>query len=504
METFLGLCFLFVTIVLTIYGVNALVFTLYFFYKRFTSKTPDTRAEPTRSAWPEVTIQLPIYNERASVRRVIDSAACMDYPLDRLAIQVLDDSTDDTTDLARERVKYWKAQGRKISLVRRPDRSEYKAGNLKHGMALDHSEFLAVFDADFHPAPSWLKRTLEPFFGEDGEKIGMVQTRWLHANEYESPLTRVQAMLLDGHFGIEKCVRSDAGWFSSFNGSAGIWRRRCIESSGGWRGETLSEDLDLSFRAQLNGWTFRYLPRVCAAAELPTTISAFKIQQFRWAKGCMQAMVLHAPRILRAPVSPWKKIQGLIQISGFIIHALMVFLVLLSLPLALAGSPMLSGLPMAILGFGAAGAPLMIAAGVWNLHPERGWWKRLFWMPMLVLLATGVAVSNCKAVITGLLNIRSPFQRTPKPSDAPPRNAPPREMRKTIQLDSIVWWELGLAAYALATVVIDLRHGNLANAVYFLVYSAGFAWVGLSTLLEAYPPLPSKNLSSKKLDAGTN
>jgi cellulose synthase/poly-beta-1,6-N-acetylglucosamine synthase-like glycosyltransferase len=503
METLLGLCFLLVTIVLTIYGVNAFVFTLYFFYKRFTSKSPDTRAEPIHT-WPEVTIQLPIYNERASVRRVIDSAARMEYPLDRLSIQVLDDSTDDTTRLAVERVEYWKAQGRNISLVRRPDRSEYKAGNLKHGMGLDQSEFLAVFDADFHPAPTWLKRALEPFFGEGGESVGMVQTRWLHANELESPLTRVQAMLLDGHFGVEKCVRSDAGWFSSFNGSAGIWRRRCIESSGGWRGETLSEDLDLSFRAQLNGWTLHYLPHVCAAAELPTTMAAFKIQQFRWAKGCMQAMTLHAPRILRARVGPLKKIQGLIQISGFIIHALMVLLVLLSLPLALAESPVLNGFPMAILGFGAAGAPLMIAAGVWNLHPERDWWKRLFWMPMLVLLATGVAVSNCKAVITGLLKIHSPFQRTPRPSDTPAGNAPLREMRKTIQADSIIWWELGLAAYALATVVIDLRNSNLPNAAYFLVYSAGFAWVGLATLLEAYAPLHSKILSSERIDAGTD
>jgi cellulose synthase/poly-beta-1,6-N-acetylglucosamine synthase-like glycosyltransferase len=501
MEHILAVCFLFVTLILTVYGANALVLTLYFIWLRFSTKPPDAKPVKPPQTCPEITIQLPVYNECASVRRVIDSAARIDYPVNRLTIQVLDDSTDDTTRVAEERVEYWRAQGKNISLVHRADRSEYKAGNLKHGMALDHSEFLAVFDADFHPAPDWLKQAMEPFFGEDGASIGLVQTRWSHMNETHSPLTRVQAMLLDGHFGIEQCVRSDAGWFSSFNGSGGVWRRRCIEESGGWRGDTLSEDLDLSFRAQLGGWKFRYLPAVCAAAELPTTVSAFKIQQFRWAKGCMQAMLLHAPKITQAPVSPWKKIQGLIQISGFIIHALLVLLVLLSLPLALAGSPALRGLPMAILGFGAAGGPLMIAAGVWNLHPEKGWWKRLLWMPVLVLLATGVAVSNSKAVITGLLNIYSPFQRTPKPSDAPAGNATLREIRKTVRVDSITWWEIGLAAYALAAVVIDLRNGNLANAAYFLVYAAGFAWVGVSALLEAYSPLFEKKLSSKKLDA---
>ncbi len=501
MEHILAVCFLFVILILTVYGANALVLTLYFFRLRFSKKPPESKPVKPPQTWPEVTIQLPVYNECASVRRVIDSAARMEYPANRLAIQVLDDSTDDTTRVAEERVEYWKAQGRNISLVHRPDRSEYKAGNLKHGMALDHSEFLAVFDADFHPTPDWLKRTMEPFFAEDGASIGLVQTRWRHMNENQSPLTRVQAMLLDGHFGIEQYVRSSRGWFSSFNGSGGVWRRRCIEESGGWRGDTLSEDLDLSFRAQLGGWKFRYLPRVCAAAELPTTVSAFKIQQFRWAKGCMQAMVLHAPKIIQAPVSLWKKIQGLIQISGFIIHALMVLLVLLSLPLALAGSPVLRGLPMAILGFGAAGGPLMIAAAVWNLHPEKGWWKRFLRMPILVLLATGVAVSNSKAVITGLLNIHSPFQRTPKPSDAPAGNVPMREIRKAIRVDSITWWEIGLAAYALATVVIDLRNGNLANAAYFLVSAAGFAWVGVSALLEAYSPPFGKNLFSKKLDA---
>ncbi len=504
MEHILAVSYIFVTIILTVYGVNALVLILFFFRRRLFPKSTDPKPGKPPNVRPEVTIQLPIYNERASVRRVIDSAARMDYPLNRLTIQVLDDSTDETTRLAEERVEYWKAQGRNIHLVRRPDRSEYKAGNLKHGMETDTSEFLAVFDADFHPTPDWLKQALEPFFGEGGDGIGMVQTRWRHMNEFQSPLTRVEAILLDGHFGVEQCVRSDEGWFSSFNGSGGIWRRRCIEESGGWRGKTLSEDLDLSFRAQLGGWKFRYLPGVCAAGELPTTMSAFKIQQFRWAKGCMQAMVLHAPRILQAPAGLWKKIQGLIQISGFIVHALMVFLVLLSLPLALADSPVLSGLPMAILGFGAAGGPLMIAAGVWNLHPERGWWKRLFWMPVLILLATGVAASNCTAVITGLLNIHSPFQRTPKPSDEPAGKIALPRNRTTIRVDPILWWEIGLAVYTLATVLIDLRNGNLANAAYFLVYSAGFAWVGLSALLEAYTPLFDKRLSSKKVNARTD
>jgi cellulose synthase/poly-beta-1,6-N-acetylglucosamine synthase-like glycosyltransferase len=503
MIKFLGWIFYFVSIWLSIYGVNAILLTLIFIYRRLTRKRTVLPSISPRISWPEVTIQLPIYNERAMVRRVIDSAARMDYPLDRLVIQVLDDSTDDTTRLAAEQVDYWRSRGRNISLVHRSVRSEYKAGNLRHGMKLDHGEFLAVFDADFSPPADWLKQALEPFFGEDGGSIGMVQTRWQHVNESELPLTRVQALLLDGHFGIEQCVRSGEGLFSSFNGSAGIWRRRCIEESGGWRGDTLSEDLDLSFRAQLKGWKFRYLPHVIAPAEVPTTMSAFKIQQFRWAKGCMQAMRRHAYRILQAPVSLWKKVQGLIQISGFIVHALMVLMVLLSLPLAIAGPQALAGMPMAILGIGALGAPLMIAAAEWNLYPRQSWWKRLLWMPMLVMLATGVAVSNTKAVITGLLNIHSPFQRTPKPWDALDGKSSFLELWKSSKVDPIIWWEIALAVYALITVMIDIRRENWANAVYLLIYAASFAWVALATQLEAMYPLLSRLFSSKVLNART-
>jgi cellulose synthase/poly-beta-1,6-N-acetylglucosamine synthase-like glycosyltransferase len=490
--------FLLIVIIAALYGVNAMILTLIFLFGRIRKHDPTIDPTPSIGIWPTVTIQLPIYNEFSTAQRVIDSAARMDYPLDRLTIQVLDDSTDETTRLAAQRVDYWKTQGRNISLIRRPNRSEYKAGNLRNGMELDHSEFLAIFDADFLPAPDWLRRSLNPFFEPGGESVGMVQTRWLHVNESQSLLTQALSKLLDAHFGIEQPVRSRERWFGSFNGSGGIWRRRCIEESGGWRGDTLSEDLDLSFRAQLKGWTFRYLQNVTAPDELPASLTAFKIQQFRWAKGCMQAMVLHARKILAAPASLWKKIQGVYQISIFLVDGLLVLMVLLSFPLALANSWALRGIPMALLGLGATGGPVMIAGAEWNLHPDRSWWKRILWMPILLLLGTGIAVSNAKAVAMGILNIPSPFQRTPRPLEDERGKRTIGEIWKTIQSDSVMWWEILLAAVAMGTVVIDLRNGNWPNAAYFLAYAAGFGWVGLATLMEAYRPLFQKIFSSKK------
>jgi cellulose synthase/poly-beta-1,6-N-acetylglucosamine synthase-like glycosyltransferase len=493
--------YFFVCLLLTIYGVNALLLTLFFLYRQITGKSRKAAAVPSSIDWPEVTIQLPVYNESTVIRRLIDSAARLNYPVDRLTIQVLDDSTDDTTRQAAEQVDYWRSQGRNISLVHRPVRSEYKAGNLKNGMKLDHSEFLAIFDADFIPPVDWLKKALEPFFEPGGDVIGMVQTRWVHLNESQSPLTRAQALLLDGHFGIEQRVRSDEGLFFGFNGSAGIWRRRCIEESGGWRGEMLSEDLDLSYRAQLNGWKFRFLPDVVAPAELPPTMTAFKIQQFRWAKGSMQAVRNHVPRILRARISLWKKWHGLLHISGYIVHPLMTLLVLLSLPLALAGPQALKEVPMAWLGIGALGTPLLFPVAEWSLYPKQNWWKRALWLPLMVILGTGVAVSGTKAVLSGLLNVPSDFQRTPRQGDSPIGMRSLRAAWESIHIDLNTWIEILLAILSFLIVVIDIWYGNWINAIFLSVFSAGFAWVAASTLWETFSPWLAKRSSSRMLNA---
>ncbi len=487
-----------VSICLSIYGANALLITLIFFYRRTTKKNPTSPSLPSDFDWPTVAVQLSVYDEAALIRRLIDSAANMDYPLDRLSIQVLDDSTDDTTVKAAERVEYWKARGRKIALIHRAVRTEYKAGALRNGMELDHSEFLALFDADFNPPADWLKRAIAPFYGTGGEKVGMVQTRWTHVNEGLSPLTHAEALMLDGTFGIEHPVRSGEGLFFNFNGTGGIWRRRCIEEAGGWNGETLSEDLDLSYRAQLKGWTFRYLVDVPAPAELPTTMSAYKIQQFRWAKGSMQVVRRQVPRIIRAPVSVWKKAHGLLHVSGFFVQLMMVLMVFLSLPLAFAGPNALKGLPTVWLAVGALGGPFLLAAGAWSLYPKQPWWIRVLWMPVSLMLGTGVAASNSIAAITGLLNIRSPFQRTPKPADPPADERAVHPARGWAWVGAMTLLEISLTVYALAAFVIHVQLGIWINAMYLIIYAVGFTWAAIATLVETFSPWLMKVFSPRK------
>jgi hypothetical protein len=288
--------------------------------------------------------------------------------------------------------------------------------------------------------------------------------------------------------------------FFGFNGTAGIWRRQCILDSGNWHGDTLSEDLDLSYRAQLRGWVFWYLPDVVAPAELPTTMSAFKIQQFRWAKGSIQAVRKTVPRILQAPVGLWKKWEGLMHVTGYSVHPLMVCMVLLSLPLSLVGRQALKGLPMTWLGIGTLGPPLLFAAAERSLYPGRDWWKRFTWLPLLTILGTGVAVSNTKAVISGLLNIQSPFQRTPKTGAGNAVGRSGHVLREPVAVDSVTWMEFALAAYAFVVVVIDIHFKNWFNAVYLSIYCAGFAWVALATLWEAFSPWLIKTLSPEKWD----
>jgi cellulose synthase/poly-beta-1,6-N-acetylglucosamine synthase-like glycosyltransferase len=500
MVEYLTWAFFIVSIWLTIYGVNALILTLMYFFRRTAKKEKNAVFPPANFKWPEVTVQLPVYNEPVVVRRLINSAARLSYPLDKLIIQVLDDSTDGTTSHAAEQVDYWKSRGRRISLIHRAARTEYKAGALRNGMEQTASEFLAIFDADFIPPNSWLKKALEPFFRPDGKSVGMVQTRWVHINETQSALARAQALLLDGHFGIEQRVRSDEGLFFGFNGTAGIWKRQCILDGGGWHGDTLSEDLDLSYRAQLKGWIFKYLPDVVAPAELPTTMAAFKIQQFRWAKGSIQAVRKSIPRLLKAPVSLGKKWEGLVHITGYSVHPLMVCMVLLSLPLSLFGRHALKDLPMAWLGVGTLGPPLLFAAAEWSLYPAQKWWKRVSWLPLLTILGTGVAVSNTKAVLSGLLNISSPFQRTPKTGAGNAVKTMASIFREPVAIDSIAWMELALAVYAFIVVVIDVHYRNWANAFYLAIYCAGFAWVGLATFWEAVAPWVIKTLSPEQWD----
>jgi cellulose synthase/poly-beta-1,6-N-acetylglucosamine synthase-like glycosyltransferase len=412
----------------------------------------------------------------------------------------LDDSTDETSKLAAEQVHYWSARGRSIRHIRRTNRTEYKAGALKYGMSLTSSEYFAIFDADFLPPADWLKQAILPFLGAKGASIGMVQTRWTHLNERYSLLTRAQALLLDGHFGVEQRVRHEEGFFFGFNGTAGIWRRQCVEDAGGWRGNTLSEDLDLSYRAQLAGWKFCYLPKVEAPAELPATMAAFKIQQTRWAKGSIQAVRTLAPGLLTTRINIWKKIEGLIHISGYMVHPLIVLMVLLSLPLLLGGHYISKDIPMAWLGIAGLGPPLLFLIAEASLYPRQAWWRRAAWLPILMLLGVGVAVSNTLAVLGALFDIRTPFQRTPKMGNNIAGNPLQRRAPDSHGLGWTTVAEIGLSGYAIYTAVLTMQNSNYIGAPLLFTYGVAFAWVAGASLWEAWAPWVYRLITPKRLN----
>ena len=394
---------------LAIYGSHRLLLLALYYRNRHRLNPPT--AEPTH--WPMVTIQLPLFNEMYVASRLIDSVCRLDYPRDRLEIQVLDDSTDETADIVAERVQHYLANGFHIHHLHRTHRHGFKAGALENGLARSRGNLLAVFDADFSPRPDFLKRTV-PHFADPG--IGMVQARWEHINRRFSLLTRIQAILLDGHFAIEHAARHASGRFFNFNGTAGIWRKEAIVDAGGWQHDTLTEDLDLSFRAQLRGWHFLFLPAVTAPAELPVDIHAFKSQQFRWAKGSIQTARKLLDRILRSSIATPIKVEALIHLTSNACYPLMILLSLLMFPAMYlrrdADPRMLVMLDLPIF-LGATGAIVLFyvisqqVVGADRRHS-------LGTIPLLMGLGVGLAVNNTHAVFSGLLHDGGVFQRTPK------------------------------------------------------------------------------------------
>ncbi len=463
---------------LALYGLNALVLALLYLRARPTSFLREESSVPRLpSDPPPVTIQLPIYNERHVVVRLIDAVAALDYPRDRLQVQVLDDSDDETTALAARRIAYHQSRGVRIELVRRPDRSGYKAGALAYGLTRAWGEFIAVFDADFVPPPDFLKRTL-PYFLQD-PRLGMVQARWDHLNAEYSPLTRAQALALDGHFIVEQTARNRHGLLMNFNGTAGVWRRRCIEESGGWQTDTLSEDLDLSYRAQLAGWRCLYLPWVAVPAELPPQLAALKRQQFRWAKGSIQCLLKLTPSLLTSRLTLSQKIGAMLHLSSYLAHPLMLLLLLTALPLFRYAGEVRLPMAMAYLGFASLGPPLVYALAQVALH--RDWPRRLAYFPLLALLGTGIALNNTQAALQALLRRPSGFARTPK---FRLEGGQGRWERSDYRL-SVDWTVVGevlLSLYALLTMAVAWRSGNGYALPFLALYAVGFgltAWLGV-------------------------
>lgn len=455
---------------LSIYGLLGL-YTLwqYWGHRHDAFSTPPLPAHP-----PAVTVQLPVFNEPFVVKRLVHAAVRLHYPRHRLQIQVVDDSTDNTTAKAARLVAYYRRKGINISLVHRADRAGYKAGALAHAMGTATGDFIAIFDADFQPQPDFLQQTIPHFI--DNGRLGMIQTRWGHLNSAASALTAVQAIALDKHFIMEQTVRHRANLFPKFNGAGGVWRRTCLEDAGGWHTDTICEDLCLSIRALLRGWHFRFLPHVVTPAELPATIGAYKSQQARWAKGSLQCLRKYAWPILTAhEQSLAARLYALLTMSAYCTHGLVILLLLLQIPLILGGIQLSSWLWLfTLIGLG---QPLLFIIGQQVLYPN--WLRRLRHFPALLLVAAGMAPTGTRAILQVLLGHHHPFVRTPKQGN---QN---RTTDDATPIDWIVLAELFLALYALAGITLAASHHHAGSLLFLATCMLGFGYVALLTLQEA-------------------
>ncbi|MFQ5724412.1 MAG: cellulose synthase family protein, partial [Terriglobia bacterium] len=455
-----------VLITLSFYGLHR--YRLIYLYKKHRRPPPEPAAPfvsaPGKPAdCPQVTIQLPLYNEKYVVERLIDTVAQMDYPRDRLEIQVLDDSTDETIAVARACVERHAAAGLSIRYLHRNHRAGYKAGALAEGLREARGEFVAIFDADFLPPRDFLRRTV-PHFTDP--TLAMVQTRWTYVNRHYSLLTEVQAILLDAHFVLEHGGRWRAGLFFNFNGTAGIWRRQAIEDAGGWEHDTLTEDTDLSYRAQLKGWKFLYLPDVECPSELPVDINAFKAQQARWAKGLMQTAKKILPRVLRARL-PWRvKLEAFYHLTGCICYPLMVALSALLLPAMIVRlyggwwQVLWIDLPLFLAATCSVSSFYLVAQK--ELDP-RGWKRNFLYVPVLMAVGIGVALRNARAVLEAIWGVESAFVRTPKYRIETLRQPWYSKVYRSAERHWLPWVELSLGAYFVWATLYAFGNENYAT-----------------------------------------
>jgi len=440
---------------------------------------------------PPLTVQLPMFNEGAVAQRIIDAACRLDYPRDRLQIQVVDDSTDESARLAHQRVQWWSRRGINIQYLHRAERLGYKAGALAAATACARGELIAIFDADFIPPPGFLKRTVHYF---TDPTVGMVQTRWTHLNRESSLLTRGQAIFLDGHFVIEHTARNRSGVWMNFNGTAGVWRRQAILSAGGWEHDTLTEDIDLSYRAQLAGWRFVFLSRVTCPAELPPEINAFKSQQHRWTKGSIQTALKLLPRLLRAPVPRRVKIEAFFHLTSPMVYLYVTLFALLFYPtvelnLRSIGRGTWWGLGLGLVLFllGTISATVFYVASQRVQH--RSVLTTLVQVPMLMSIGIGIALNNAVACVEALLGHESPFVRTPKynVTATSDRTGPRAGLKTVIPIPSLKWSmaliELAMGVYVLWCAKLSLSHNyTLVGLPFLLLFASGYLYVGATSL----------------------
>ncbi|MDQ2693740.1 MAG: glycosyltransferase family 2 protein [Chloroflexota bacterium] len=472
----MGVFYFIITTFLALYGLHNLITTI--MYLRM--KTPKRGGEkaPLPKEWPPVTVQLPVFNEKYTIERLLRAVTRLDYPSDRLQIQVLDDSTDDTYSLLQHLVQDYQNKGINIELVHRVDRQGYKAGALQNGLQTATGQLIAIFDADFVPKRDWLKRTVPPF---QNPQLGCLQTRWGHTNQQYNSLTRAEAMGIDGHFIIEQTVRSKNGFFLNFNGTAGLWRRACIEDAGGWQWDTLTEDLDLSYRAQMRGWKFDYLPDVVVPAELPPQVEAYKKQQFRWAKGSFQVVRKILPSVLRARLPLKVRFMAILHLTGYFVHPLMLSVLLLTLPVGLLVPGAFSVFPISV--FAGLGPPLLYLTATATQH--RSVLRRMATFPMLVIVGFGLSLSTTVAVLEGLFSKGGAFIRTPKLNIGnKPKQKQKVDRAYVAPLSSMVWIEIVLGLYALLTGIVLMPYLGWSILFWMTVYMLGFFYIAGLNLIQ--------------------
>jgi cellulose synthase/poly-beta-1,6-N-acetylglucosamine synthase-like glycosyltransferase len=479
-ETLTLAAYFFVLIVLAIYGWHR--YYLVYLYMRNRDKEP--KPGPALDPLPVVTIQLPLYNEMYVADRLIAAVCAIDYPRELLEIQVLDDSSDETRSIAELAVRRFATQGIDIKFLHRTDRRGYKAGALEAGLQTARGEFIAIFDADFMPTADFLRRLI-PHFRDP--QIAMVQARWGHINQDYSLLTKIQSILLDGHFVLEHGGRNRSGRFFNFNGTAGIWRRAAIDDAGGWQHDTLTEDLDLSYRAQLRGWRFVFVSDVIAPAEVPVEMNAFKSQQFRWAKGSIQTCRKLLPTILRSNQPLGVKAEAFFHLTANFNYPFMCVLSVLMFP-AMVIRYNMGWYEMLLID-----VPLFFAAtfSVCNFYMvcqreiHSDWRTRIKYLPFLMSIGIGLSINNTRAVIEALFNKQSEFTRTPKYHiEGDSDEWVGKKYRQTVAVQPLI--ELALGLYFTATVFYALANQIYGTVPFLVLFQIGFLYTGLLSIVQQY------------------
>jgi cellulose synthase/poly-beta-1,6-N-acetylglucosamine synthase-like glycosyltransferase len=479
-ETLILAAYFFVLIVLAVYGWHR--YYLVYLYMKHRGNEP--KAGPLPDPLPRVTIQLPLYNEMYVADRLIDAVCRIDYPREKLEIQVLDDSVDETRSIAGAAVRRWSEQGVDIKYYHRADRTGFKAGALEAGLKVATGEYVGIFDADFIPTTDFLMR-LMPHFADP--KVGMVQARWGHINADYSLLTKIQAILLDGHFVLEHGGRHRGGRFFNFNGTAGVWRTIAIEDAGGWQHDTLTEDLDLSYRAQLRGWQFVFVPELIAPAEVPVEMNAFKSQQHRWAKGSIQTCRKLLPRILRSNLPLGVKTEAFFHLTANFNYILMCVLSVLMFPAMVIRYNMgwyemlLIDIPL----FFAATFSFCNFYTVCQREIHSDWRARIKYVPFLMSVGIGLSINNTRAVFEALFNKHTDFARTPKyriEGDADEWVG--KKYRQSVAVQPLI--ELALGLYFTATVFYALANQIYGTLPFLVLFQVGFLYTGLLSIVQQY------------------